>query len=102
RFLDLWHELLDRTNLSAGCAVLAVTVAAGDDELRDHAGAIFRTWTERLADLFVAGGMKKPAAREFAATVVSATEGAVVLSRAQQTREPFAQVSATLIRLAKR
>jgi TetR/AcrR family transcriptional regulator, lmrAB and yxaGH operons repressor len=59
RFLDLWRELLDRSHFSAGCAVVAVTVAANDAKLLDHAGAIFRAWTERLADLFVVGGLKK-------------------------------------------
>ena len=101
RFLDLWRELLNRSKLSAGCAVLAVTVAAGDDELLDHAGTIFRTWTDHLAELFTAGGMRKPPARELAATVIAATEGAVALCRAQRSREPFDHVAATLARLAK-
>jgi TetR/AcrR family transcriptional regulator, lmrAB and yxaGH operons repressor len=101
RFLDLWRELLNRSKLSAGCAVLAVTVAAGDDELLDHAGTIFRTWADLLADLFATSGMKKPRARELAVTVIAATEGAVALSRAQRSREPFDHVAATLTRLAK-
>ena len=45
RFLGLWRDLLDRSQLTAGCAVVAVTVAATDDDLLDHAGTIFRTWT---------------------------------------------------------
>jgi len=101
RFLDLWRSLLDRSQLSAGCAVLAVTVAANDAQLVDHAGTIFRTWTDRLADLFVAGGMKKGAATQLAVTVVAATEGAVALCRAERSREPFDHVAATLRRLAR-
>src|SRR6516162_1195593 len=31
RFLSLWRELLERSHLTAGCAVVAITVAAGDD-----------------------------------------------------------------------
>ena len=81
--------------------MLAITVAAGDDELLDHAGTIFRTWADLLADLFATSGMKKPAARELAVTVIAATEGAVALSRAQRSREPFDHVAATLARLAK-
>src|SRR5580658_1000041 len=42
RFLSLWRQLLEYSNLTAGCAVVAVTVAAGDDGLIDHAGAVFR------------------------------------------------------------
>jgi len=100
RFLDLWRSLLDRSKLSAGCAVLAVTVAANDAALLDHAGAIFRAWTDRLTDLFTVGGMTKGAARQLAVTVVAATEGAVALSRAERSREPFDQVATTLRTLA--
>jgi hypothetical protein len=98
---DVPGVLLNRSKLSAGCAVLAVTVAAGDDELLDHAGTIFRTWTDHLAALFTAGGIRKPSARELATTVIAATEGAVALCRAQRSREPFDHVAATLARLAK-
>jgi AcrR family transcriptional regulator len=101
RFLDLWRELLNRSNLSAGCAVLAVTVASGDNELLDHAGTIFRTWTDLLAELFTVGGMKKPSARELAITVMAATEGAVAMSRAQRSRDPFDRTAAVLTRLAQ-
>src|SRR5205085_1983411 len=101
RFLDLWRGLLDRSQLSAGCAVLAVTVGANDAQLLDHAGTIFRTWTDRLTDLFVAGGTRKNTATQLAVTVVAATEGAVALSRAERSREPFDHVAATLRRLVK-
>jgi TetR/AcrR family transcriptional regulator, lmrAB and yxaGH operons repressor len=101
RFLGLWRELLDRSHFSAGCAVVAVTVAANDAKLLDHAGTIFRAWTERLSDLLVAGGLRKAAANQLATMLVAATEGAVVLCRAQRSREPFDRVAATLLRLTK-
>jgi TetR/AcrR family transcriptional regulator, lmrAB and yxaGH operons repressor len=72
RFLGPWRELLDRSRLTAGCAVVAVTVAAGDDELLDHAGTIFRTWTERLTELCAVGGMNPEPARRLAVTVIAA------------------------------
>src|SRR4051812_37485150 len=100
RFLDLWRALLDRSNLTAGCAVLAVTVAAGGGGLLDHPGAFFRPWADLLGELFAVPGMKKPAARELAARVIAAPEGAVALSGAQRSREPFDHVAATLTRLA--
>src|SRR5271168_3347953 len=46
RFLALWRSLLDYSRLSAGCAVVAVTVATSDENLLDHAGEIFRAWTD--------------------------------------------------------
>jgi AcrR family transcriptional regulator len=100
RFLDLWRSLLDGSKLSAGCAVLAVTVAADDKQLLDHTGTIFRDWTQRLTDLFVVGGMKKAAAAQLAITVVAATEGAVAMSRAERSREPFDHVARSLRQLA--
>ena len=39
QFLDLWRQLLDHSELTAGCAVLAVTVAGSDDDLLDHTGS---------------------------------------------------------------
>jgi TetR/AcrR family transcriptional repressor of lmrAB and yxaGH operons len=69
--------------------------------LQDHAATIFRAWTDQLAELFVIGGMRKAPARQLAATVIAATEGAVVLCRAQRSREPFDHVSASLLSLAE-
>lgn len=100
RFLSLWRALLDRSQLTAGCAVMAVTVAAADDDLLDHAGTIFRTWTERLTELCAAGGINPESARRLAVTVIAATEGAVALCRAERSREPFEDVSATLLSLS--
>src|SRR5438046_8037109 len=40
-FVNLWRDVLARSSLRAGCAVLAVTVAADSPDLLDHAGRIF-------------------------------------------------------------
>src|SRR5260370_12771414 len=42
-FLALWRELLVRSTLGAGCAVVAVTVATDSQHLFQHALAVFRT-----------------------------------------------------------
>jgi AcrR family transcriptional regulator len=101
RFLALWRGLLDSSRLTAGCAVVAVTVAADDDELLHHAGAIFRTWTELLTELCAAGGVDVPSARLLAVTVIAATEGAVALSRAERSVEPFEEVETVLLSLVE-
>jgi len=100
-FVRLWRELLDRSRLSAGCSVLAVTVAGVDDQLLDHAGAVFGGWTEHLSSLLVAGGMDSITAGQVAVMAVAATEGAVAMCRAQKTRQPFDLVSETLVRLTQ-
>jgi AcrR family transcriptional regulator len=96
-FLDLWREVLVRSKFRAGCAVLAVTVATDSPDLLDHAAGIFRAWQGRLAGLYVAAGVEPRIASSFATTLVAASEGAVVLSRAEQSLEPFEQVAERLV-----
>jgi AcrR family transcriptional regulator len=94
-FLGLWRLLLERSGNSAGCAVLAVTVATRSDDLIDRAGGVFRAWRQRLAELLAAGGLAD--AEAFAATLVAASEGAVVLARAERSVEPFDAVAGYLL-----
>ncbi|HEV2238787.1 MAG TPA: TetR/AcrR family transcriptional regulator [Ktedonobacterales bacterium] len=96
-FLGIWRELLLRSHYGAGCAVLAVTVATDSNDLLRHAGAIFRTWRGELAERFERAGLAARAATQFAATLVAASEGAVVLSRAEQSLEPFELVADQLL-----
>ena len=96
-FLDLWRAILVRSDLRAGCAVLAVTVATGSPDLLDRTSSIFRAWRGRITELFIEGGMEGDAAARLAAMLVAASEGAVVLSRAERSLEPFDLVAAELI-----
>jgi TetR/AcrR family transcriptional regulator, lmrAB and yxaGH operons repressor len=99
RFLELWRALLDSSHLGAGCAVASVTIAGPAGDLLDHVGEIFRNWTSRLAELYIAGGMPESAAQRMSVITIAATEGAIVLSRAQRTRDPFDDVAGTLLDL---
>ncbi|WP_426592274.1 TetR/AcrR family transcriptional regulator [Cellulomonas sp. McL0617] len=101
-FLGLWHAVLERSGLRAGCAVLAVTVSTGSPELLEHTAAVFRAWRTSLAALFSAGGLPDDDAAGFAATLVAASEGAVVVSRAEQSMEPFELVAGQLLGLVRR
>jgi TetR/AcrR family transcriptional regulator, lmrAB and yxaGH operons repressor len=101
RFLALWRFLLEQSKLTAGCAVVAVTVAANDEELLDHAGTIFRTWTELLTELCAIGGMDVNSARLLAVTVIAASEGAVALCRAERSMDPFDDVETLLLSLVR-
>ena len=102
RFLSLWRGLLEYSQLTAGCAVVAVTVAGGDDDLLDHAGSIFRTWTALLTELCIAGGMDRDSARPMAVTVIAATEGAVALCRAERSMESFEDIANLLLSFVPR
>ena len=96
-FLDMWRSLLSRSHLTAGCSVLAVTVASPSRVLLERTGEIFRTWRGRLAQLLEQGGLTATEAARFAATLIAASEGAVVLSRAEQSMEPFELVCEQLM-----
>jgi AcrR family transcriptional regulator len=100
-FLALRSDLLDRAKLTMGCAVVAVSVAATGD-LLDHAGTVFSRWTSHLADLLTTAGVAPDAAADFATLLISATEGAVIMSRAQRSREPFDRIARLLTAEAQR
>lgn len=100
-FLGLWRAVLVRSKFRAGCAVVAVTVAADSPELLEHAAAIFRAWRGRLAQLLVAGGVAQKDAARFAPMLIAASEGAVILSRGEQSLEPFELVASQLLEQAR-
>jgi TetR/AcrR family transcriptional regulator, lmrAB and yxaGH operons repressor len=97
-FVALWREVLVRSDLRAGCSVLAVTTATESEDLLDHTAAVFRTWRERLSAVLVEGGLREADASRFAALLIASTEGAVVLSRAERSLEPFDLVANDLVR----
>ena len=76
--------------------VVIVTVATDSEDLLAHAAAAFRSWRRRLAELLQIGGLAQDPAEQFAATLIAAMEGAVVLSRAEQTMDPFELVAQQL------
>lgn len=101
-FLGMWRLLLTKAHFTAGCAVVAVTVAATSDELLDHTAEVFRRWRDKLAELFEARGVEAGIAKRFATTLIAASEGAVVLSRAERSMEPFELVATQIVDEARR
>jgi AcrR family transcriptional regulator len=100
RFLAIWRAVLTRSQCQAGCAVLAVTVAADSEDLLAEARAVLRAWQARLADLLAQGGMEPAAAAPFATMLIASIEGAVVLARAERSMTPFETVAAQLLQIA--
>jgi len=94
-FFAMWRAVLERSQFSAGCSVLAVTVAGShgssddSDVLLRAAGQVFRGWQAALASVLQAGGVPASAAGSFAVLLIAASEGAVALSRAEQSYAPF-------------
>jgi hypothetical protein len=77
--------------------VLAVTIAADSDELRQKAATIFDAWQKKLTDLYIAAGVDPEIASDFSFELISASEGAVVMARAQKSLAPFEAVAKRLI-----
>ena len=100
--IGAWRYVLERSGFGAGCAVLAVTVAADSAELLGHAAGIFRAWRSRLGELYAGAGLAEAAAARFAVSVIAATEGAVVMSRAERSLEPLEIVGEELLERARR
>ena len=96
-FLNMWRELLVRSDFSTGCAVLAVAVETDSPDLLRHTAEVFRAWRKRLAELLQQGGLAPKQAAQFAVTLIASSEGAVVLSRAETSLEPFEAVSEQLL-----
>ena len=93
RFLAVWRVVLTQSHCEAGCAVLAVTVDAESSQQLTLVSVVFRGWRNRLAELLAQGGLSKVQARNFATVLIASVEGAVVLSRADQSLEPFETVA---------
>ncbi|MGD0068641.1 MAG: TetR/AcrR family transcriptional regulator [Streptosporangiaceae bacterium] len=94
-FFAMWRAVLERSQFSAGCAVLAVTVAGSHGGSADSgvllraAAQVFRSWQAELASVLAAGGVPAASAGSFALLLIAASEGAVALSRAEQSYAPF-------------
>jgi AcrR family transcriptional regulator len=97
RFLAIWRTVLTRSRCEAGCAVLAVAVATNSSEQLSQVATVFRAWRERLAELLGRGGLSSAQARRFATVLIASAEGAVVLSRAEQSLDSFEVVARHLI-----
>ena len=84
--LDRFRELLTLTGFRGGCPIVAgVADAAWDSEaVADAAREAFATWLAPLREALVRGGVAAARAERLALWVVSAAEGAVVVSRARR------------------
>ena len=94
-FMAMWRAVLERSEFSAGCSVLAVTVSSDSASAVEQAGGVFRTWTNRLTELLRRAGVADP--ESFATLMIAASEGAVVLARAEHDLAPFDAVHRRLL-----
>jgi AcrR family transcriptional regulator len=92
-----WSTVLQNSDFTAGCPVLAATLEGErSPAARAAAGEVFARWETLWAELLQRAGVPDQRARSLASTAISAVEGAVILSRAQRSRAPLDHVIAEL------
>ena len=97
-FVEVWRADFERSGYRAGCPIVAVAVENHDDapELLDSAARAFEAWRTAFAGSLRDAGVGPARAQRLAALVVSAVEGAIVLSRAERDPKPLLDVAAEL------
>jgi AcrR family transcriptional regulator len=97
-FVEIWRADFERSGYRAGCPIVAVAVENHADapELLDSATRAFDAWRTAFADSLRTAGLAGDRADRLAALVVSAVEGAIVLSRAGRDPAPLLDVAAEL------
>lgn len=97
-FVELWRADFERSGGRAGCPIAAVAVESHDEapELLDSAARAFEQWRSEFADCLRGAGVPRGRADRLAALVVSAVEGAIVLSRAERHPTPLLDVAREL------
>ena len=85
-----WRQVLVQSNFTMGCPLAATVVdASGDDRLREEARALLDQWRDSVQAALVKFGVRDPAAENDASVLLAALEGALILSRANQSTEPL-------------
>src|SRR4051812_7154078 len=94
---DFWRTLLHDSEFAAGCPVMAA-VLEGDrlPAAREAAREAFDSWQRIWTTLLVRAGVPRERAKSLAAIAISATEGSVILARAQRSNLPLQRVAREL------
>lgn len=102
-FLEMWRNIVLRSEFRAGCPVLSVAVEDVDVEEPNPALAaaadVFSAWEELLSNSLSEAGASVVDAEQVATLVVAAAEGAVAMCRAKRATDPLDRVAIQLEQL---
>ncbi|MCQ4129087.1 TetR/AcrR family transcriptional regulator [Rhodococcus erythropolis] len=102
-FLEMWRNIVLRSEFRAGCPVLSVAVEDVDVEEPNLALAaaadVFSAWEELLSTSLSEAGASVVDAEQVATLVVAAAEGAVAMCRAKRATDPLDRVAIQLEQL---
>jgi TetR/AcrR family transcriptional repressor of lmrAB and yxaGH operons len=99
-FVQLWRQILVRSDFRSGCAVLGAAVSADVVEVVNRAGEVFRAWDAQITSVLRDAGVPDEEAGDLSGLLMAACEGAVVLCRAERSLLPLERVERQLRRLA--
>jgi TetR/AcrR family transcriptional repressor of lmrAB and yxaGH operons len=96
---QIMADRLERSGYQNGCAIatMVLELAPGDEELSAAFDTVFARWRAALVTRFEPLGLTPGRAKILADLTMSALEGALVLSRAARSTEPFATTTEALI-----
>ena len=85
-----WRRVLVESNFTMGCPFAATVVdASGDDRLRQEARDLLDQWRDSVRAALVKFGGQEATAEDDASVLLAALEGALILSRANQSTQPL-------------
>jgi TetR/AcrR family transcriptional regulator, lmrAB and yxaGH operons repressor len=85
-----WRQVLLESNFTMGCPIAATVIdASGDDRLRREARALLDQWRDSVHTALVKFGARESTAQDDASVLLAALEGALILSRANQSTQPL-------------
>lgn len=97
--VDHWSRVLLESDFGTGCPVAAAALSTDETTTaRDAAGVAFSTWEQALAGALADSGVPHDQAADRAALIISAVEGALLVSRARRTDAPLRAVGRELVR----
>jgi TetR/AcrR family transcriptional repressor of lmrAB and yxaGH operons len=96
RLLRVFGDRLEASGWQQGCpvATVALDVAAANDAVQAECAAAYAAWQQALRLRLRADGREN--ADDLAAAVLAMVEGALLLARAQRSREPLERVERIL------
>ncbi len=99
RFVDSYAKEMEDSNFHHGCpiATVALEAATTSEPIREVCAGVFAEWEALLTARLETDGWTKRDARKHAAVILSALEGAMVLSRARRSTEPLRWVAEHLV-----
>lgn len=96
--VSAWRRWLTESDYAQGCPVVATVADAttGSPALRAAAAETFGAWQAAVEEALAASGVPAARTASLAALLLSALEGAIVMSRARRSLEPLDTVLAEL------